>query len=303
MTAAASLEAPAQETRVGFFAAASAYALWGIVPLYLHFLTFADAREVLAQRILWCAPAVGIAMFALSGWRTGWQELRAALKPRMLGALTASAFFIFFNWGIYVVLVLHARVIEASLAYFLAPLVSVAIGVMFFKERITTAQIAALALAVAGVVVQGLSLGATPWMALALCATWSAYALIRKRAAVPAAAGLFVESVVLIPVALFLLWSIHAPLAFSQSPQHAFILALAGPVTALPLVLFAMGARRVSFTALGLMQFTAPTLQFLVGLSFGEPFTPLRAASFALIWIGLVLFSWDSLRRARLATA
>ncbi|HWA01352.1 MAG TPA: EamA family transporter RarD [Caulobacterales bacterium] len=301
MSAVASTDAPPQEARAGFVAAACAYALWGFLPLYLHFLTFADAREVLGQRILWCAPAAFVAVFAMSGWRQGWRDIANAIRPRMLGALALSAMFIFLNWWIYVWLVLNGRVIEASLAYFLAPLVSVAIGVVFFKERIAPAQIAALVLAGVGVAVQGLALGAAPWMALALCASWSMYALIRKRAAVPAATGLLVETVVLAPVAAALLLSISAPPAFSQGADRAVLLALAGPVTALPLMLFAFGARRVSFTALGLMQFTAPTLQFVLGLSFGEPFTPLRGLSFALIWAGLIFFSWDSLRRARAA--
>jgi chloramphenicol-sensitive protein RarD len=298
----AALATPAErEQRAGFIAAVCAYALWGFLPLYLKLIAFADAREVLAQRIIWCAPAALAAVFALSGWKRGVTEIGGALKPRMLGTLAFSAVFIFLNWWIYVWLVLHARVIEASLAYFLAPLVSVAIGVIFFSERITAAQIAALTLAAIGVVVQGLSLGAPPWMALALCATWSTYAVIRKRAAVPAATGLLVETLVLTPVAAGFLWlvALDAPLAITQSTGNAALLVLAGPITALPLMLFAFGARRVTFTALGLMQYCAPTLQFCLGLAFGEPFTPLRAASFALIWIGLILFSWDSLRRAR----
>jgi chloramphenicol-sensitive protein RarD len=223
------------------------------------------------------------------------------MRPRMLGTLAASALFIFINWGIYVWLVLHARVIEASLAYFLAPLVSVAIGVLFFCERISPAQVAALILAFAGVVVQGVALGAPPWMALALCATWSVYAVIRKRAAVPAATGLFIETVTLAPVAAALLWWVAGDvgLSFGDGFSHGALLAFAGPVTALPLMLFAFGARRVSFTALGLMQYFAPSLQFMIGIAFGELFTPLRAASFALIWLGLILFSWDTLRRAR----
>ncbi|MES1156666.1 MAG: EamA family transporter RarD [Alphaproteobacteria bacterium] len=287
--------------RAGFIAAASAYGLWGVLPLYIKLIGFADAREVLAQRILWCAPAAFAAVFVMSGWRAGAAEIRAALKPRMLATLAASALFIFLNWSLYVWLVLHARVIEASLAYFLAPLVSVGIGVTFFHERIGGAKIAALVLAALGVVVQAWALGAPPWMALALCATWSMYALIRKRAVVPAATGLFIESLVLIPIAVALLWSVGVPLAFTQSPAHALMLALAGPITALPLMLFAFGARRVSFTSLGLLQYVAPSLQFLLGLAFGEPLTPLRAASFALIWAGLVLFSWDTLRRSKFA--
>ena len=299
MTAAALTPSDA-ERRAGFIAAASAYVMWGFLPLYLKLLAFADVREVLGQRILWTVPAALIAVFALSGWRIGMRELAAALNPRMLGTLALSACFIFFNWGIYVWLVMHERVIESSLAYFLAPLVSVAVGVLFFRERITAAQIAALALALAGVVVQGIALGAPPWMALALCATWSVYAVIRKRAAVPAAAGLLIETLALAPVAIGLLIS-AAPLAFSIDWRQALLLALAGPVTALPLLAFTFAARRVSFTALGILQFLAPSLQFATGIAFGEPFTMLRGASFALIWLGLGLFSWDIVRRSRRA--
>lgn len=293
----------AAERRAGFIAAASAYVMWGFLPLYLKLLQEVDVREVLAQRILWAAPAALIAVFVMSGWKRGWSEIGAALRPRMLATLAASACFIFVNWGIYVWLVLHERVIESALAYFLAPLVSVAVGVVFFRENITTAQIIALALALVGVIVQGVALGAPPWTALALCATWSVYAVIRKRAPVPAATGLMIESTALIPVAVGLLyWTMQsAPLSFTTSWDIAILLALAGPITAIPLMAFAFGARRISFVALGLLQFLAPTLQFTTGLAYGEPFSLLRGISFALIWAGLGFFAWDTLRRARQA--
>lgn len=289
------------ERRAGFIAAASAYVIWGFLPLYLKLLATIDVREVLAQRILWAAPAAFIAIFIMSGWRAGWREIATAFRPRMLATLAASACFIFVNWGLYVYLVLNERVIESALAYFLAPLVSVAVGVLFFREKITTPQIIALALALVGVVVQGIALGSPPWMALALCATWSTYAVIRKRAPVPAAVGLFIESLALAPVAIGLLfWAAsEAPLAFSADWTTAILLAIAGPVTAIPLMAFAFGARRVSFVTLGLLQFLAPTLQFTTGIVFGEDFTFLRGVSFALIWAGLAFFSWDTLRRAR----
>jgi chloramphenicol-sensitive protein RarD len=221
----------------------------------------------------------------------------------MLATLAVSACFIFVNWGLYVWLVLSQRVIESALAYFLAPLVAVGAGVLFFRERITVAQIAALALALVGIVVQGFALGAPPWMALALCATWSTYAIIRKQAQVPAAVGLFIETLALMPLCVGLLWwaAQSAPLAFGTSASHSILLALAGPATALPLMAFTFGARRVSFVTIGLLQFLAPTLQFATGIAFGEPFTPLRAASFALIWVGLAIFAWDTIRRARMA--
>lgn len=293
--------ASAAERRAGFIAAASAYVMWGFLPLYLKLLGSVDVREVLAQRILWAAPAAFVAVFIMSGWRPGWREIATALNPRLIGTLALSACFIFVNWGIYVYLVLNERVIESALAYFLAPLVSVGVGVLFFREKITSPQIIALALALIGVVVQGIALGAPPWMALALCATWSVYAVIRKRVAVPAAVGLLIESLALMPLAIGLLWwaAGEAPLSFTTSWSTAILLAIAGPVTAIPLMAFAFGARRVSFTTLGLLQFLAPTLQFSTGLAFGESFTPLRAASFVLIWLGLAFFSWDTLRRAK----
>lgn len=303
MTATPTLSPSDVDRRAGFLAAAAAYVMWGFLPLYLKLLQNVDVREVLAQRIIWCVPAAFIAVFVMSGWKRGWSEIGGALRPRMLGALTASAIFIFFNWGLYVWLVLQARVIESSLAYFLSPLVSVAIGVAFFGEKIRTPQVVALLLALAGVIVQGVALGAPPWAALALCATWSVYAVIRKRAPVPAATGLLIETLALAPVAAGLMWwaAQSAPISFGGDWAHTILLALAGPVTAIPLMAFAFGARRVSFTALGLLQFLAPSLQFATGIAFGEEFTLLRGISFALIWAGLGFFAWDTLRRARQA--
>lgn len=289
------------EQRAGFLAAAAAYVMWGFLPLYLKLLAAVDVREVLAQRILWAAPAAFVAVFVMSGWRPGWREIATAIRPRMLGTLTMSALFIFMNWGLYVYLVLQARVIEASLAYFLAPLVSVAVGVLFFREKISSPQTIALALAFVGIIVQGIAVGAPPWAALALCATWSLYAVIRKRAPVPAAVGLLIESLALAPLAIgLLMWTASdAQLGFTSSWTTAILLAVAGPVTAIPLMAFAFGARRVSFVTLGLLQFLAPSLQFTTGIVFGEPFTLLRGVSFALIWAGLGFFAWDTLRRAR----
>jgi chloramphenicol-sensitive protein RarD len=292
------------DKRAGFIAAAAAYVIWGFLPLYLKLVAFAGPAEVLGQRILWSIPAAMIAIFLMSGGAAqGLRELRAALTPRMLLTLTVSSAFIFVNWGLYVYLVLSERVIESALAYFLAPLVAVAVGVLFFKERITSPQIIALVLALVGVIVQGLALGAPPWMALALCATWSTYAVIRKRAPVPAAVGMLIETLALAPVAAGLLWwsAQQAPLGFTQSWDAALLLALAGPATAIPLMAFAFGARRVTFVTLGLLQFLAPTLQFTTGILYGEPFTFLRGVSFALIWAGLGFFAWDTLRRARAA--
>lgn len=295
---------PAEEAerRTGFIAVAGAYTFWGFFPLYLHLLSFADVREVLGQRILWSIPTAIAVLIVMSGLRNGLAELRAALKPRMIATLAMSSVFIFGNWGLYLWLVLSHRVIESSLAYFLTPLVAVAAGVLFFKERITAAQIAALAFAALGIVVQAWALGAPPWLALLICATWSAYAIVRKQVAVSPAVGLLIETVTLAPLAAWFLWwaAQQAPLSFGTSPVHTLLLMLSGPATAFPLTAFAFGARRVSLTVIGLLQFIAPSLQFAVGLAFGEAFTPLRAASFALIWVGLGGFCWDAIRRARM---
>lgn len=283
--------------RAGFIAALSAYSIWGVLPLYLKLVGFADAREILAMRILWSAPAALAAVWALGGL----MQLRQAFQPRMFLMLGLSALFIFGNWAIFVWAVTANRVIEAALAYFLAPLVNVAFGVAFFAERLRVAQIVALALAAAGVVLQGVALGAPPVISLVLCMTWCLYGLVRKQAVVASAAGLLVETLWLAPAAAgILVWAaLDHELAFIRSAGEGMLLALSGPVTAIPLILFAFGARRLSFSTLGLLQFIAPSFTFLVGLAYGEPFTPLRAASFGLIWAGLCAYCWDAFRRER----
>lgn len=286
------------ERRVGLTAGISAYIFWGFLPLYLKFVGFAGPFEILGWRILWSIPAALVAV-ALFG---GLGQLRAALRPKMLGTLSLSALFIFGNWIIFVWAVANNHVIEAALAYFLTPLVNVIFGVAFFGERMTKLQIAALALATIGVIVQAAALGAPPYMALFLCITWSLYGLVRKQAVVASSAGLFVETMWCAPLAIFALWWVSQQsggLAFTESLPNAAMLIALGPITALPLILFAIGARRLPFSTLGLLQYVGPTITFLIGVLYGEPFTTLRMVSFALIWAGLVAYSWDMLRRER----
>lgn len=287
------------QARAGFIAASIAYFTWGVLPLYLHAVSFADPVEILAQRILWCVPAaLAVNVFA-SGWARGLAEIRAAL--RRIGPLAFSAVFIFFNWGLYVWAVAVHKLAEASLAYFLAPLVQIGFGVAFFKERLNRAQAIALAAAAAGIVLQAFAIGAPPWISIALCLTWSLYGVVRKQVDVAAASGLFWESVIVAPLAVGLLfWAAHGPgLSFDDSLGKGALLALAGVVTAVPLALFSFGARRLSFITLGPMQFATPSVQFLLALAFGETVTPLRWASFAVIWLALVLFMGDALARER----
>lgn len=296
----ATLPAGQDERRVGLTAGISAYIFWGFLPLYLKFVGFAGPFEILGWRILWSIPAALVAV-ALFG---GLGQLRVALRPRMLGTLALSALFIFGNWIIFVWAVANNHVVEAALAYFLTPLVNVVFGVAFFGERMTRLQTAALALATIGVLVQGVALGAPPYMALFLCITWSLYGLVRKQAVVASAAGLFVETMWCAPLALVALWWVSqqaAGLAFTDTIPNAVMLIALGPITALPLILFAIGARRLPFSTLGLLQYVGPSITFLIGILYGEPFTPLRAVSFALIWGGLILYSLDMFRRERTA--
>lgn len=291
----------AETRRVGLIAAASAYFIWGLLPGFLKLLHFANPNEILAARILFSIPAAALAVAFTGGFRAAWAAWR---QPGMVRALTLSAMLVGLNWWIYVWAVANERVIEASLAYFLTPLVNVAFGVALFNERLNRMQVAALSLAAAGVLVQGIALGAPPFVALALCATWSLYGLVRKQAPTPAAAGLLGETLILAaPAAAGLMFLQQSQgLALTESPLQFWLMALSGPATAIPLILFAFGARRLPFTTLGLLQYIAPSMQFLLGVAYGELLTPLRLASFVLIWGGLALFSWNALRPRKAMT-
>ena len=287
------------EARTGFIAATAAYGIWGFLPIYLKLVGFANPWEILGSRILWSIPACIVGVMLMGGFA---ETRKAAAQPGVMPALALSSVFIAGNWAIYVWAVANNHVIESSLAYFLTPLVNVTFGVTLFGERVTKFQGAALALAALGIVAQAVALGAFPWVAVALCASWSCYGLVRKQAPVPAAGGLLIETLILtIPSALGLWWlsTRKAGLAFDDSTSHAVLLALSGLATALPLILFSFGARRLRFSTLGMLQFIAPTAQFFIGVAYGEELTPLRIASFALIWAGLIVFTWDAVSRER----
>jgi chloramphenicol-sensitive protein RarD len=282
-----------------------AYAAWGLLPAYWKVLGAVPPAEVLANRVLFSV----LFTFALLGALGRMRELRAALdSPRERGGLALASVFIAVNWGVFIWAVQAGRLVEASLGYFLNPLINSALGVAVFGEHLRRTQWLALALAALGVGAQIVALGAAPWVALVLGATFSAYGVAKKRTSVPALTSLAFETAALAPLALAWL-AFAAPAAggalVSGSTVERALLVGAGPVTALPLILFSAAARRLSFIALGLFQYFSPTLSLLLAvLVYGEPFTNTHAFSFACIWSALAIFTasaWRARQAARRA--
>lgn len=279
------------EARAGLWAALSAYLMWGLLPLYLRLINALPAFELLAWRIFFTVPAAALGVWLLRE-QQGFKALAA--NPKALLPLLLSATLIGVNWGVYVWAVQNERVLEASVGYFLNPLVNVALGVIFLRERLGALQAAAVACAGAGVAVQAIGLGGLPWVTLTLAISFAFYALVRKRTLAGPAMGLLAESTLLLPLAgLGLVWfSTAGGLVLPQlSLGEQLLVSISGVLTATPLVLFAFGARRLPMATLGLLQYVAPTMQFALGIAFGEPFTATHGLSFLLIWAGLALFT------------
>ena len=284
----------------GLAAAVGAFVLWGLFPLYLKPLSVVPALEVTAHRIVWCVLLV-FAWLAVRG------ELRtvaeALANPASRRRLVASALLISVNWLVYVWAVTHERTVEASLGYFINPLFNVVLGVLVLGERLNRVQWLAVALAAAGVAYLTVLAGQPPWIALVLAFSFGLYGLIRKVVTVEAVPGLATETLLLLPFALaFLVWSEAqgtGSLGHAGPGINAMLVGL-GLVTALPLALFAFGARRIRLSTLGLVQYLGPTLQFLIGvLVFREPFSSARAVGFVLIWVALAVYAADGLWRRR----
>lgn len=288
-----------QTVRIGLIMGVAAYTLWGILPVYLKAVDQVSALEVLSHRILWSVPFGAL----LIGLRAQWAEVFAAFKNvRVLAVLGVTALAISTNWLVYVWAVFNDRVLEASLGYYINPLMYVAAGVFIMKERLRPAQIAAIALATAGVLVLTFGAGVFPWVALIVALSFTIYGYLRKTTPVGAMPGLFVEMSLLSPIALvYLIWLIGAGGAIFLGPSASLntLLVLAGPVTVIPLVLFALSARRLQLSTIGFLQYIGPTLQFALGIYYGEAFTTGHAISFGLIWAALVIFSIDAARAAR----
>jgi chloramphenicol-sensitive protein RarD len=280
----------------GALAAAACYFFWGLFPLYWRQLAQVDATELIAHRHVWSLGFVLIVM----GAGAGFTELRAALRSRPAVRWHAlSGVLLTVNWLVYVWGVNHGHVLETSLGYFLVPLVNVALGRLVLQERLRPIQWLAIGCAALGVALLLLRVGRLPWIALTLAATFGAYGLLRKKSPLGPLTGLGLETLLLAPLAVvFLLWQQHTgagALGRANASTH-FLLLSSGVVTAVPLLLFAYGARRIRLATLGLLQYIAPTVQFALGVwVFHEPFSRDRAAAFAFIWCGLALYTADNL--------
>lgn len=292
------MTATASPARTGLILGIGAYVTWGLLPLYLKLLAGVPAFQVVAHRILWSVVLLLLVVLAM---RRG-AAIRAAARGRTLLLLCGSAGLIAVNWLVYIWAVQHAHVLEASLGYFINPLVNVALGVAVLGERVRRGQAVAIGIAAAGVLLLAISGGGALWISLTLAVTFGVYGLLRKVAAIDALGGLTVETLLLSPfAALFIAQAQMAGAgAFGQSMRMDVLLVLAGAVTTAPLLMFAAAARRMRYATLGLLQYLAPTLQFLQAvLLFGETLKPVHIATFTLIWAGCALYAYDSVRGSR----
>jgi chloramphenicol-sensitive protein RarD len=291
-----------EDARRGTAYGAGAYVIWGTFPLYFHLLAPAGAWEILAHRILWTLLFCGTVLAV----RREFAWCRSVFgNPRMLGAVTLAGLLIAVNWTIYVAAVVAHHVTEASLGYFLNPIVTVAIGVVVLREQLRSLQWLAVAIGLAAGVYLTIDLGRPPWIALSLAFSFALYGLMKKRLGTSLGAfqSLTSETAVLAPIAVvILLWlGTRGETTFTvDSPAHPLLLASAGVVTATPLLLFAAAARRVPLVTIGLLQFFTPVLQLLCGvLLLGETMETSRWIGFGIVWIALLVLTFDSIRSVR----
>ncbi len=287
------------EIRDGVIAGLIAYVLWGFLPVYFKVVGSVDPLEVLSHRIIWAVPFGAVILFA----RRQWQEVRRALTHRqMLGWLSLSALFIALNWLVYIWAIQDERIFETSLGYYINPLTNTLGGIIMFGERLRRLQKLAVALAALGVLVLTISGGQVPWVALFLAISFTIYAVIRKRVVIGGMPGLFIETLLLLPFALaWFAWiksSGQAAFASGDGALTAWLI-MAGPLTAVPLLFFALAARRLPLTTIGFMQFLAPTLQFCVGIYYGELLTTAHLICFGCIWVAVAFFSFDAVRASK----
>ena len=290
-------EQRATEARTGVTYGLAAYLIWGFFPLYFKALAGVTPLEILAHRIVWSVLSLALLLTVLRRW-AGVRQAFAA--RRTLLTLSATTLLIAVNWLVFIYAVGAGKVLESSLGYFINPLVSALLGVLFLGEKLSRNQKASFFLAAAGVLLLTIQHGELPWIALTLAFTFGLYGLLRKQAPVDAIAGLTVETLLLFPfAAAYLGWLVYdGNSAFVVAPPRlTLLLACSGILTSTPLIWFAAAAKRLRLVTVGLMQYLVPTLHFLLAVfAFGELFTTAHLLSFALIWAGLVLYTVDAVK-------
>jgi chloramphenicol-sensitive protein RarD len=296
-----SSSAPGGETRLATAAGVSCYTIWGLLPLVFQLIGRLGGSpwEILAHRTVWGAPAALIGVLLARQWR---MAIAAVRDGRTLAWLALAALLIAVNWITFIWAVNAGRVLETSLGYYILPLINMAAGALIFGERLDRQGLVAIGLAAAGVVLQAVALGHLPLVSLALAVTFGSYGIVKKRVNAEAQAGMLVECGLLaIPSAMFVLWlETHGQGHFGRSLPISALLVSCGVLTVVPLVLFAWAARRIPLSAMGFLQFIAPTMTFVIGVLQGEAFGALRGASFALIWAGVAVFAHGAWRKSRL---
>lgn len=291
---------PEGGARRGFVYALLAYGLWGLLPLFLKAVAHLPAIEVVAHRILWSVPIAGAVLVA-SG-RTA--DLKAALRsPRTIALASLTAGLITINWGLYVWAIAVERTVETSLGYYINPLMSVVMGAVLLGERLSRAQVAALALAAAAVVLLTVEAGGLPWVSLVLAGSFAIYGFLRKTLPIGPSQGFFLEVLILsVPALAYVVWLQATGVSHfvPSRPADVLLLLACGPATAVPLLLYGFGAKLLKLSTIGIMQYIAPTGIFLIAVFvFGEPFGMARLAAFALIWVALAIYTWSMVSQAR----
>jgi chloramphenicol-sensitive protein RarD len=289
------------DSRTGVIAGVLAFTMWGAFPIYFKFVEDVSAMELLAHRVVWAVPFGAMIIFARRQWAEVWSVFT---NWRMLSYLTVSAFFISVNWLIYIWAVINEQIFQASLGYYINPLMLMLVGFLFLGERMRRMQVAAVICATSGVVVLTFTGGQFPALSIGIAVAFTVYSVIRKKVVIGAMPGLFVETAILFPLALAYLLMLAAAgtLSFTLSdPSQATLLALAGPFTVMPLLMFAIAARRLPLSTIGFLQFIGPTGQFFIGYYYDEPLTTAHIICFGLIWTAAALFIvdvWYNARRA-----
>jgi chloramphenicol-sensitive protein RarD len=284
----------------GFAFALTAYVLWGFLPFFMKAVAHIPAAEVVAHRIIWSVPLAGLVLV----WLGRTADIKAALRsPRMLGMATLTAVLITVNWGIYVWAIGAGRAIETALGYYVNPLFSIFLGAVLLKEKLDRAQIVAIALAAVAVAILAFDAGGLPWVSLSLCVSWAFYAFCRKALPIGPNQGFFLEVLILsVPAIGYVIWLESTGQGHFGDTGMADVLWLlsCGIVTAVPLMVYANGAKLLRLSTIGIMQYIAPTMIFIIAVfAFGEPFGTVKLIAFVFIWAALFIYSGSMLRSAR----